>query len=98
MKTEAAKGVREYTPKINMAVNKEIKSDVNWEKNYKEDLINRIRECKALKAKTVYGGAYNHFVLFNGNLENPAWTWDLEKLENSGIELLRNLAVIIEKT
>ena len=101
IKTEAAKGVKEYKPSKTIAVTEKLTSDAaaNWENIYRDNLIERIKVFKAISAKSFFNDLYAELIHTYMDENNKLITvWNLEKLKEEPVFTLRDLAVLLENS
>lgn len=96
-KTES-NGVKEYNPSKTFVPGANLTNEQKeaWDKDYRQTLINRILQHQAkdgLKFKDSFGG----LILFNEDLNNPAWTWNTSNFDSFGTWQLRDLALLLER-
>lgn len=96
IKTESLLGNIEYKPVTTSYPSKIFQGESDWVSAYKSELINRLKVFKAVSIKKYWGGLYNEFVNFNNDTTNPSWSWNQDKLEESDIWTLRDMAVLLE--
>lgn len=99
IKTEAALGNREYKPSksISMGGSKVPKETLDaWDKQYRDQLTERLKTFKPIQAKSIDEGFYATVVAFNNNLDKPEFFWSDEGISEMAIWTLRDLVVLLE--
>jgi hypothetical protein len=99
IKTEAAKGVREYKPTKSIAmdtkrISEEQKRQMDLE--YRAYLLERLRVFKAVSIKSIGQGLGEMLVTFNNNLDKPEWFLNEEAAAVFPIWSLRDVVVLLE--
>jgi hypothetical protein len=93
-KTEANKGVKEYSPKKTYTVpnNLSTEEQIHWEEAFRKDLVERLKAFKPASVKEFA----DELIIFNGDLTNPSWTWNDSAIEDKYIWSLRDTVTILE--
>jgi hypothetical protein len=98
-KTEANKGVREYSPSISIAMDSSSmpkETAQALDKLYREGLIKRLKEFTPIQAKNVAWDIGSQTVVFNNNLDKPEWFWNDPALELIHVWDLRDIVILLE--